>query len=253
MDSTVIERTTGDVIIDVSNQDHNSFMSSIQEPTTVVAVQPDTVRSIRVLMAADSNTIPIAAAAAQPVRSRHGTPNTQTTLVVPSRCTTPIHVASDLANQAQMIEMLLSNVATTDKPVPEYAHPTPAARYYRASRASPPPSVPLSQVIVETPPDLTADIKIEIDRGIKDHMQRIQTSMWCVPKPCISYMSKIVVIFTVMLFSIINLSSTTDCTMRSLWASLLSLSVGYIIPAPRLDETVHDTIGGDDHDQNKTL
>ena len=59
-------------------------------------------------------------------------------------------------------------------------------------------------------------------------------SMICgkIPKQQAIYFCQIIVVFTVVIASIVNLSFSDS--QQALWASILSGSVGYILPAPKI-------------------
>ena len=56
------------------------------------------------------------------------------------------------------------------------------------------------------------------------------------PKSEIVYFTQIVVLFTVIAISLYNLTSNTES--RELWISLMSSSLGYILPSPKIKKHV---------------
>jgi len=60
-----------------------------------------------------------------------------------------------------------------------------------------------------------------------------------IPKSKVVYFSQIVVIYIVVLTSLINLSIQEN--NHSLWSSLLSASIGYVLPAPQFHDEDDDT------------
>lgn len=64
--------------------------------------------------------------------------------------------------------------------------------------------------------------------------QRWSTACGKLPKEEVIYCCQIIVLYTVIIACLINLS--LGSSQDSLWASLLSGSVGYILPAPKIQK-----------------
>ena len=80
-------------------------------------------------------------------------------------------------------------------------------------------------------------IKTELRNFYQKRMESDNTSRWLLfgqkfPKEEIVYFSQIIILYTVIICSIVNLS--IDNRQQSLWISLLSSSIGYLLPTPTI-------------------
>lgn len=70
--------------------------------------------------------------------------------------------------------------------------------------------------------------------------ERWTTVFGKLPKEEIRYFCQVVAIYIILIVCLINLS--LGSSIDSLWSSLLSGSVGYLLPAPKLAKKKHDTL-----------
>lgn len=54
------------------------------------------------------------------------------------------------------------------------------------------------------------------------------------PRSQVVFAAQVIVVFTIVLISIINLSLTDKCEETTVWVAILSSSVGYMLPSPKL-------------------
>lgn len=66
------------------------------------------------------------------------------------------------------------------------------------------------------------------------HSRRWSIAHKKLPKEEVIYFCQVIVIYTIVIVSLINLS--IGSTQNPLWASLLSGSVGYLLPSPRISD-----------------
>jgi len=83
-------------------------------------------------------------------------------------------------------------------------------------------------------------IKTELRNFYQKRMESDNTSRWLLfgqkfPKEEIVYFSQIIILYTIIICSIINI--TTNCErLNPVWISLLSSSVGYLLPHPKINK-----------------
>ncbi len=55
-----------------------------------------------------------------------------------------------------------------------------------------------------------------------------------IPRSEIVFLCQIVLIFFIVIFAVVNLALTKTCEEATVWVAILSSSVGYMLPSPRV-------------------
>lgn len=87
-------------------------------------------------------------------------------------------------------------------------------------------------------------MSLSINSQASDHEPRWSTVCGKLPKEEVIYFSQVLLIFTVVLACLINLSLGRS-GLDSLWSSLLSGSVGYLLPSPNIRKKKNDALLSD--------